>query len=163
MKFVLKQSTKSRKNFIINSNAYAFEMQRNSATGYNNDLFVQKDNEWICSLCYETVTPKLFIKDENGNIDKSKKILFVNKNTNVPHRRQKKKFGQNTHRYYCIMAHFKREKEKEFPIDEDNCCKICNTKVVEKRHPFIDKIMYVNLKDSKIHFKRHRSKWVCIL
>ena len=52
------------------------------------------------------------------------------------------------------MAHFEKRKFKPFPIDENNCCKVCKTKVVEKRHPFkYNMKVYVNLKDSKSHSK----------
>ena len=145
------------------------DRDRNSATGYDNNLFIQKNNKWICSLCYDEVTPKHFeiINDENGlpSIDKSKKILWVNKNTSVPHRKQTMKgYGHNKYVYNCIMAHFEKLKEDKYPVDDNSCCEICKTKVIETFHPvYQSKKIIVNLKDSKSHFRRYNLKWVCII
>ena len=140
-----------------------------SATGYDNNLFIQKNNKWVCSLCYEEVTPQNFslIQGVDGlpSIDKSKKILWVNKNTTVPHRKQTKKvFGRNNYIYNCIMSHFEKREENTYPVDDNSCCEICKTKVIETFHPvYKSKRIIVNLKDSKSHFRRHKLKWVCII
>ena len=87
MKYQQRQRvSQSGKNFIRNG-----ARVRGSATGTRNDIFVQKDDGWICSLCYEPVKP--MTKDTNGYynlevVDMDKKIMWVNKNGNSVHRKQ---------------------------------------------------------------------------
>lgn len=141
---------------------------KGSACGYDNNNFVQKDDGFICSLCYEPVAPleKIdgkFVKQ--AIIENNKKYLWVNLNdTFTRHRTQVQgEFGRNTYNYICNMSHFKKKTEIQFPVS-DGVCEICNAIVIQIQHPvFYTKKVYINMKDSKPHFRRHRLKWVCIL
>jgi len=164
MKYQQRQRvSQSGKNFIRNG-----ARVRGSATGTRNDIFVQKDDGWICSLCYEPVKP--MTKDTNGYynlevVDMDKKIMWVNKNGNSVHRKQiGKQYGRNSFKYVCVMSHFEKTGMKEFPVDENGCCDVCNSKLIQTSHPvYKQKKIYLNMKDSKPHFRRHKLKWICVI
>jgi len=142
---------------------------KGSASGMNNSHYEKKNDGWICLLCYESVTPihkvvgtgKYVTPDK---IDPQERYLWLNKDTRVIHRKSAKPYGKNSYNYICVMKHFdKRPETSMFPVSNENKCEICTESLVEIQHPiFLAKRSWVNLKDSKPHFKRHRMKWVCI-
>jgi len=141
---------------------------RNSACGYDNSNYTQKNGEWICVLCYESVTPIKKVGDSfiQCNIIKPKeKYLWMNRDTHVMHRKSPNlSYGRKSFSYVCVMKHFKRDYTTEYPIDDDNNCELCKSKLVQIKHPvFANKKIFVNLKDSRVHFRRNKLKWTCII
>lgn len=169
MKYVKKQTVRqSGKNYVRNH-----ANRRGSATGFKNDCFVQKGGGWQCKLCYENVKPLIKVngvwqdlpETVTGVMNMSQKILWVNRDSRVVHRKQmSKKFGRDSYVYVCMMSHFKTDNSQDKPVDENGCCEMCKTRVIQIEHPvFRERKIYVNMKDSKVHYRKHKGLWCCII